>query len=245
MPATSSPNGSERIVFALDYPNIDAARVGLERVRDHVGVVKVGLELFTAHGPAAVELGRDKSGGENHCPVFLDLKLHDIPATVQRAVARAASLGVRYLTVHAAGGEPMLRAAVEAAGDALQIVAVTVLTSMDERDLRATGVDAAPQAQAMRLARLAYAAGVRTFVCSPVEVGQLKQALGSDARFITPGVRPAQAERGDQKRVCTPSQAIANGADLLVIGRPIRDAPDPVAAASAIAQEIGRALRVQ
>lgn len=202
--------------------------------------MKVGLELFCRHGTSAVACG-EAAGA----PVFLDLKLHDIPATVGRAVENLrglASDGVRYVTVHASGGDAMLRAAVEAAGDALQIVAVTVLTSLDDDDLEALGVGASSGAQVERLAKLAFAAGVRDFVCSPAEARAVRAALGDSARIMTPGVRPAGADRQDQKRVTTPRDAIAAGADLLVVGRPIREAADPVVAARAIAAEISEAL---
>jgi len=229
----------QRLVFALDYPDLSQARAGAELVRDAVGVVKVGLQLFIKEGPAAVSLGRD-CGLE----VFLDLKLHDIPATVGRAVASAGSLGVRYLTVHASGSKAMLASAVERAAESkLTIVAVTVLTSLDQQDLARLGLEATPGEQARRLASIAWEAGVRAFVCSPAEAGSLRSELGSEAIIITPGIRPGGAATQDQKRVSTPADAIGSGADLLVVGRPIRDASDPVAAARAIVDEIDAAQR--
>jgi orotidine-5'-phosphate decarboxylase len=188
-----------------------------------------------------VEIGRDAGR-----PVFLDLKLHDIPETVERAVARAAQLGARMLTVHASGGPAMLRRAAERArkeGTGLDIVAVTVLTSLDDADLARIGVPANAADQAVRLAKVAYDEGVRAFVCSPHEVARIREVLGPDATLITPGIRPATPDKptDDQKRVMTAAEAIGSGADWVVVGRPIRDAADPLAAARAIAAEIERA----
>lgn len=229
-----------RIAFPLDVATAPDARALAARVAPHVGVLKIGLELFVAEGPHVLSLGR-----EHDRPVFLDLKLHDIPETVERAVASAAAHGVRYLTVHAAGGPEMLRRAAARAeresGGELTILAVTVLTSMSDDDLRAVGVSAPAQDQVRGLAKLAWDNGVRGFVCSPLEVAMLRATLGPDAVLVVPGVRPAGASAGDQKRVATPGAAIRAGADLLVIGRPIRDAADPAAAAAAIAREIGEA----
>lgn len=247
------------VTFALDFPSLDEARAAAAEVAPAVGMVKVGLELFVRAGPAAVALGRDVS-----LPVFLDLKLHDIPETVERAVAQASELGARALTVHASGGRAMLRRAVDRAkreGDSLAICAVTILTSLDDADLDdvgigvtrrlpASGPPADPRSArrprtsvaAEHLARLAYDEGVRWFVCSPAEVASLRERLGPGAVLVTPGIRPAEAASGDQKRVATPEQAIRDGADWLVVGRPIRDAPDRLAAARAIA-EAARAAR--
>ncbi len=239
--SSASPLPDSRVVFALDFPGVERARPAALAVRDAVGMLKVGLELFVGSGPEAVALGAEAGR-----PVFLDLKLHDIPETVERAVARASSLGVRMLTVHAAGGAAMLRRAVERAakeGRGLEIVAVTVLTSFDGRDLAAIGVPGEVGSQVERLARLAWGEGVRTFVCSPHEASLLRKALGPTATLVTPGVRAAAAAGGDdQKRTMTAGEAIAHGADWVVVGRPIRDAADPVAAARAIAQEAGAAL---
>jgi orotidine-5'-phosphate decarboxylase len=198
-------------------------------VRDAIGMVKVGLELFTQAGPEAAKI-------DVGLPVFLDLKLHDIPETVERAVARVADLGVRYLTVHAQGGPAMLERAVARAGARLSIVAVTVLTSFDDADLAAIGIKSDIPTQAVRLARMAWPLGVRAFVCSPREVKAMRAALGPEATLITPGVR-ASSGGDDQKRVATAAQAIKDGADWLVVGRPIRDAADPREAARAIARE--------
>jgi orotidine-5'-phosphate decarboxylase len=235
-----APSARERLVFPLDFPSLAEARSTAERLAPEVGVLKVGLELFVREGPAAARLGRDLGRD-----VFLDLKLHDIPETVERAVAGAAALGVRYLTVHAAGGARMLaRAAAEAARapTPLTLLAVTVLTSLDAADLEAQGIAGTAEDHAIRLARLAWGAGVRGFVCSASEARAMRDALGPEALIVTPGIRPAGADADDQKRVATPAQAIADGADLLVVGRPIRDAADPVAAARAVVAEIARAL---
>lgn len=229
-----------RLAFALDYPDLATARAGAGRVAASVGVLKVGLELFVREGPRAVGLG-----AELGCEVFLDLKLHDIPATVARAVGSAAALGVRYLTVHASGGEAMLRAAADAAsGSPLRLLAVTVLTSLDAVDLAAVGVNDPPANQALRLARLARGVGIPGLVCSAAEVGLLRQELGPDAILVTPGIRAAGPGGDDQKRVATPSRAIHDGASLLVVGRPIRDAAEPLEVASALLREIAGAARV-
>jgi orotidine-5'-phosphate decarboxylase len=204
-------------------------------------MLKVGLELFVEAGPQAVGLGR-----EVDLPVFLDLKLHDIPETVERAVARAAALGVKWLTVHAAGGRTMLRRAVErahAAGTGLSILAVTVLTSMDDEDLATVGVSGGVEPQVERLAAMAWGEGVRHFVCSPREAARLRGALGDGATLVTPGVRSSSGVGADdQKRTMTAAEAIAAGADWLVVGRPIRDASDPAAAARALGREVDVAL---
>ncbi len=230
-----------RLVFPLDFATLAEARVAATRLAPAVGVLKVGLELFVSEGPLAASLGRELG-----LDVFLDLKLHDIPETVERAVGTAAALGVRYLTVHACGGAEMLRRAVARAAQAatpLTILAVTVLTSLDADDLKAQGVEATPSEHVLQLARVAWAAGVRGFVTSPAEARALREALGPDALLVTPGIRPTGAAAGDQKRIATPAGAIADGADLLVVGRPIRDAADPLAAAGAVVAEIDRALR--
>jgi orotidine-5'-phosphate decarboxylase len=237
--ASSLPES--RVVFALDFQSVDGARAAALAVRESVGMLKVGLELFVQAGPAAVAVGAEAGR-----PVFLDLKLHDIPETVERAVARASALGVRMLTVHAAGGPTMLRRAVERAhkeGHGLEILAVTVLTSFDRRDLEATGVSGDVAAQAERLARMAWDEGVRGFVCSPHEAKLLRHALGPDATLVTPGIRATAARTtDDQKRTMTASEAVAEGADWVVVGRPIRDASDPADAARGLAREVAGAL---
>jgi len=234
------PVATQRLVYPLDYASLEEARVGARLVAPHVGVLKVGLELFMAEGPTAIALCHDLG-----LDVFLDMKLHDIPETVGRAVRSAASLGIRYLTVHAHGGRAMLERAAEEAARAptpLTILAVTVLTSLDEKDLADVGVQAKPSEQVERVARLAWSAGVRGFVASAAEATNLRKTLGSEALLVTPGIRPAGKDAGDQKRVVTPTAAIAAGADMLVVGRPIRDAADPREAARSVVQEIQTAL---
>jgi orotidine-5'-phosphate decarboxylase len=232
----------ERLIFALDYPSLGEAAAGAACVAGHVGMVKVGLELFTRAGPSVLdELGSAAAAG-----VFLDLKLHDIPATVGRSVASVSRLveagaPVRLLTVHASGGRQMLEQAVGNA-EGMRIVAVTVLTSLDANDLASLGISGDVAGHVRRLGELAWAAGVRDFVCSPAEAPLLREALGGEATLITPGVRPAGAASQDQKRVCTPEDAIAGGANMLVVGRPIRDAQDPAEAADAIVSAIRGAL---
>jgi orotidine-5'-phosphate decarboxylase len=227
---------SSPVILALDFPSLDRARALALAVKSAVGMLKVGLELYVEVGPAAVTMGRDAG-----LPVFLDLKLHDIPETVERAVARASALGARMLTVHAAGGRTMLRRAVERArkeGAGLEVVAVTVLTSLDADDLADAGVSGDVPSQAERLARMAWDEGVRSFVCSPHEAARLRGALGSEATLVTPGVRSGGEARGDdQKRTMTAGQAVAAGARWIVVGRPIRDAADPLAAAQAFTRE--------
>jgi orotidine-5'-phosphate decarboxylase len=195
------------------------------------------MELYYAAGNTVVTRLRDRG-----FDVFLDLKLHDIPNTVAGAVRSVASTGASHLTIHAAGGEKMMRAAVQAASrpDSPQLLAVTVLTSMDASDLNATGVADSPETQVIRLAKLARAAGVNGLVCSPQEVAAVRQAIGSDPLIVVPGIRPADAQAADdQARIATPAQAIAAGASMLVVGRPITQAPDPAKAAAAILAEIG------
>ena len=226
-----------RLAFALDYPTLADARRGAEAVCASAGVLKIGLELFVREGPAALRIGR-----ELDCDVFLDLKLHDIPETVDRAVGSAIEHGVRYLTVHGVGGPRMLeQAARRAEGSGITLLAVTVLTSLDAADLRAVGVSDPPAEQARRVARLAFDHGVRGFVCSPAEVGALRAELGDSAVLVTPGIRPGGGVVDDQKRTGRPGATIRAGSSVLVVGRPIRDAADPAAVAAAIVQEIADA----
>jgi orotidine-5'-phosphate decarboxylase len=233
------------LAFAVDLPDLGAAREAVGAIGDAVDMLKVGLELFVEAGPDAVRLGELTDR-----PVFLDLKLHDIPETVDRAVARACALGARLLTVHASGGGAMLERAASRAtreGTGLSIVAVTVLTSLDDVDLSGMGVDGGVEPHVLRLARLAWSAGVRAFVSSPREVVRLRGELGPSALLVTPGIRPSVAASPgeDQKRVATASQAVRDGADWLVVGRPIRDARDRRAAAEAIRVEIAKARAEQ
>ncbi len=227
-----------RIVLPLDVATEAEARRLADGLAAHVGVLKIGLELFTAAGPSVLALG-----AAHQRDVFLDLKLHDIPETVDRAVAAAASHGVRYLTVHASGGATMLRRAAaraESSGGKLTLLAVTVLTSIDAAELAEIGVTRPLAEHAVALARLAWAQGIRGFVCSPLEVAAMRKEF-PEATLVVPGVRPRGTDAGDQRRVATPAEAIRAGADLLVIGRPIRDAADPAAAARAISEEIAGA----
>jgi orotidine-5'-phosphate decarboxylase len=217
------------IYVALDTPDIDRALEIAEAVRGHAGGVKLGLEFFSAHGPEGV-----RRVGELGLPIFLDLKLHDIPNTVAKATAALAPLHPAILTVHAAGGREMLRAAKAAAGPATKVVGVTVLTSLDDSDLAAAGVSGSPADQVARLAALARDSGVDGIVCSGAEVAAARVAW-ADGFFVVPGVRPAGADVGDQKRVVTPAQALGDGASVLVIGRPITGAADPGQAAAEIA----------
>lgn len=221
------------VYVALDTPDPGAARALIASVSPHVGGIKLGLEFFCAHGPAGIAAAMDGCP----LPLFLDLKLHDIPNTVAGAVRSLAPLAPAILTVHAAGGHPMLEAARAAAPPATRVVAVTVLTSLDDGDLLSAGVADGAAAQAQRLARLARAAGLDGIVSSPHEVAAVKAAW-PDGLFVVPGVRPAGSDIGDQKRVMTPADALAAGAGVLVIGRPITAAPDPAAAASAIAASL-------
>ncbi|MFB4315722.1 orotidine-5'-phosphate decarboxylase [Actinomadura sp. 21ATH] len=223
------------IAVALDAPDLETAARWATLVTPHVSTVKVGLELYLRYGPDVVASVR----GASRVQVFLDLKLHDIPATVAGAARAVARLKPAYLTVHAAGGPAMIRAAVEAA-PATKVAAVTVLTSLDDADLAALGV-AGPASDAVRrLAALAVDAGAQALVCSPQEAAAVRAEVGPGITLITPGVRPAGADVQDQARVATPEQALAAGADLLVIGRPITGAPDPGAAAAAIATALRR-----
>jgi orotidine-5'-phosphate decarboxylase len=196
-------------------------------------MLKVGLELFAAEGPPAVRaaaaLGR---------PVFLDLKLHDIPNTVEGAARSAAATGAALLTVHASGGAEMVRAAVRGAGPGTRVLAVTVLTSLDGRALDEIGLSGPLEAAVVRLARLAVGAGAGGIVCSPHEVAAVRAAVGPGPLLVVPGVRPPGAARGDQARVATPAEAVRAGADVVVVGRPLRDAPDAAAAAGRIAASL-------
>ncbi|MFO7252569.1 MAG: orotidine-5'-phosphate decarboxylase [Actinomycetes bacterium] len=223
------------IAVALDAPDLETAARWAHLVTPHVSTVKVGLELYLRYGPDVIASVRGASGVQ----VFLDLKLHDIPNTVAGATRAVARLRPAILTVHASGGPAMIRAAVEAAPET-KIAAVTVLTSLTAGDLEAVGLRGPATDAARRLAVLAVEAGAQAVVCSPHEVAAVRAEVGPDVTLITPGVRPAGAAAQDQARVATPEQALANGADLLVIGRPITGAADPGAAAAAIAAALRR-----
>ena len=227
-----------RLILALDAASIDDASQMLDRVQGHVGMVKVGLELFTAAGPAAVEQVK-KRGFD----VFLDLKLHDIPNTVTGAVRSAKALGVSMLTVHTGGGGAMLRAAVDAAGADVRVLGVTLLTSIGREDLDAAAIAGTPEEVVLKRAALAAAAGLGGVVCSPKETAKVRDVITGSMVVVTPGIRPRGAATGDQKRAATPASAIADGSDYLVIGRPISAAPVPQEAAADIVGEIAESLK--
>lgn len=222
---------SNRIYVALDTPDLDRAKTIAKKVRQHVGGIKLGLEFFTANGRHGVREMADIG-----LPIFLDLKLHDIPNTVAKAVMALRGLEPAILTVHAAGGRAMLEDAKAAALTNTRVVAVTTLTSLDASDLAANGIANSPHEQVLRLTRLAMEAGVDGVVCSGEEVAAAKK-LWPKGYFVVPGVRPEAAggQHGDQKRVVTPRAALDAGASIIVVGRPITQADDPDAAARAIA----------
>jgi len=234
-----------RVAVALDLPDRESILAAVRDLAPEVGVFKLGLEAFVSQGPGLVReiaaLGR----------VFLDLKLHDIPNTVGRAAAAAVRTGASIVNCHAAGGEEMMRAfgaearaaAAKAGLPGPSLIAVTILTSLDAAALAAVGVVGSPREAAVRLAVLARESGLDGVVCSPEEIGAIRAACGGDFFLVVPGVRPAGVEKGDQKRVATPGEALAAGADLLVVGRPILAAPDRVAAARAIVEEMAAVLR--
>lgn len=234
--------GAERLAIALDVPGLDAAAPLAVALEGRAAVLKIGLELFVKHGPAAVHFAHERG-----FDVFLDLKLHDIPRTVAAAVTSASSLGVSLLTLHALGGPAMIAAAREAAeasgAHRPKLLAVTVLTSHDAAELARIGLASPPASEVVRLARMALDAGADGLVASAQEARALRALAGPAALIVTPGIRPAGADTQDQKRVATPASAIADGASLLVIGRPILAAPDPRAAADAILEEIRAAER--
>ena len=219
---------SNPVYLALDLPQIEPAKALLDKVKAHIGGVKLGLEFFCAHGGHGVhEIAR------TGLPIFLDLKFHDIPNTVAGAMQAIHLYEPAIVTVHASGGRAMMEDAKAAAAEGCKVVAVTMLTSLDEKDLARTGVDGTPHDHVMRLAELAQSAGLDGIVCSGQEVGQVRKQW-KDGFFVVPGLRPAGTGIGDQKRIVTPRQARDDGASALVIGRPISRADDPEAAARAI-----------
>lgn len=230
----------QRLIVALDVPDPASAIRLVSELESTCSWFKVGLELFIAAGPAILEpiIAR----GLN---VFLDLKLHDIPNTVAGAVRSAATLGVRMLTLHAGGGPAMLAAAKDAlagASNPPELLAVTVLTSMDAGQLHATGVGRIPSSQVDLLARMGMEAGIRGFVCSPQEVAHLRELTGPEGVLVIPGIRPAGSAVGDQKRIAGPAEALRSGASYLVVGRPITQAQHPAQAADAILKEMAEAI---
>jgi len=231
------------IIAALDVPTAEAAMELAKKIAPAVGGFKIGSELFTAAGPDIVR--RIRATG---AAVFLDLKFHDIPNTVAGAVASAVRLDVQMLTVHAAGGVDMLKAAEQSAQETAWelghapplVLGVTVLTSLDSHALSQIGLDPNVGRQVRRLANMATQAGLRGLVCSPLEVAELRQMLTAGVQLVTPGIRPEMNSANDQKRTLTPREAIAAGANWLVIGRPIHTAPDPRAAAEKILESLAQ-----
>jgi orotidine-5'-phosphate decarboxylase len=229
---------------ALDAPDATSAQAIVDRLEGRCAWFKVGLELFVGAGPAAIE-PLLKQGHQ----IFLDLKLHDIPNTVAGAVRSAAVLGVKLLTIHAAGGPAMLAAAQDAlagVSNPPELLAVTVLTSMDEAQLKAIGVHRSPAHQVELLAKAGMDAGIRGFVCSPLEVATLRQITGPEGVLVTPGIRPQTDAPGsvsdDQKRVASPAEALRQGASYLVVGRPITQAANPAQAAEAVLEEMAQVV---
>jgi orotidine-5'-phosphate decarboxylase len=227
--------GKDRLIAALDVADGVQALALARALGDSVGLLKVGLELFTAEGPSLVRELREMA------PIFLDLKLNDIPNTVAGAAKAAAQLGVRMITVHALAGRSALRAAADTLGseeERPKLLAVTILTSLSTDDLIEMGVASSPEEAVVRLGTLAVRAGADGLVCSPLEVAALRKAVGPDKLLVVPGVRPQGTAKDDQARVATASQALRAGADYLVVGRPLREGPDPRKAARALAAEL-------
>lgn len=223
----------ERLIVALDVPTRGAALTLADRLQPFAATMKVGLQLFIAEGPDLVRALRNR--GVN---VFLDLKLCDIPNTVARAVESAVKLDVQMLTIHASGGGEMIRAAAEVAGDNLLLLGVTVLTSAEAATLKEVGVETNPAQQVLRLVQLGLAQGLRGFVASGQELKAIRGIVPKDTKLVIPGIRPSASDAQDQKRIASPGDAIRDGADFLVVGRPITSAPDPAEAARKILAEI-------
>jgi orotidine-5'-phosphate decarboxylase len=234
------PETRDRLIIALDVDSARQAQQIVQLVGASASTFKVGKQLFTAEGPQVV---RDLVASGKQ--VFLDLKFHDIPNTVASAVRQASELKVSMLTVHASGGAKMLKAASQAAGERVLVLAVTVLTSLADEDLSEIGVAGNVQAQVLRLSGLARANGIRGIVASAHEARELRRELGEDFAIVTPGVRPTGAEKGDQSRVVTPGDAIRAGASHIVVGRPITEASDPARAAAEILEELEGVLQVR
>lgn len=238
MTSTSGDVGRAPIAVALDAPDLPTLRAWSAMVSPTVSCLKVGLEAFCRDGHQSVGIAREGAaqGGNPEIDIFLDLKLHDIPATVAGAARAVQSLAPAYLTVHAAGGPAMIEAAASVLPNT-RITAVTVLTSLDASMVADLGIDGTPQSIVVRWAQMSVAAGAQAIVCSPQEVALVRASVPEDIRLITPGVRPAGADTHDQRRSATPRQALDDGADLLVIGRPITGHVDPAVAAQEIAAE--------
>jgi orotidine-5'-phosphate decarboxylase len=233
----------DRLIFALDYSSLEEAKKAVAVLKDHVGLFKVGLELFVNAGPDVFAAIAKSSG----CGIFLDLKFHDIPETVQAAVKAAAAYPIQFVTVHASGGKELLRTVVGNRRMSTKVLAVTVLTSLRQADLRDIGIDKKLDLLNLVLlrARLAMDAGCAGVVCSGSEVRPIKERIGQELIAVVPGIRPtwAAVSGDDQKRITTPSQAVLDGADYIVVGRPIRKAKDPAQAADRIVEEIKTALQ--
>ena len=232
-PDDRAKSASDRLIIALDFPEAGHAIDCAGDLKGDVSWFKIGLQLYTAAGPDVL-----RAVAETGANIFLDLKLHDIPNTVARAVEAAANLGVKMLTIHLSGGKQMVEAAVASCPSDLLLLGVTVLTSSDEATLRETGVSGNVEEQTARLAELGAAAGVGGLIASPHEVRALRAQFGTALTIVTPGVRPASAAADDQKRFATPREAIESGADFLVIGRPVTARAEPREAVRQIISEI-------
>ena len=230
------PAPKDRLIVALDVPNVTEARALIDKIAPAVGIYKIGLELLYAGG---AELAKELT--EAGSKIFVDAKLLDIPQTVERATANIASLGAAFLTVHGLDAKMLDAARKGRGGSGLALLAVTVLTSLDQDDLNQQGIDMTPQDLVLRRALFAQEAGFDGVVASGQEAGPIRKATGADFLIVTPGIRPAGGETQDQARVTTPAKAIEGGADYLVVGRPITQADDPLAAAQAIVAEIEKA----
>ncbi|MBR0460291.1 MAG: orotidine-5'-phosphate decarboxylase [Victivallales bacterium] len=223
-----------QLITALDFFDMETALANVDRIGPDCAWHKVGKQLFTSCGPEIVARLKAKNK-----KIFLDMKYHDIPNTVAQAVTAAAKIGADLCNVHASGGPAMLEAAAKAGRDAgITVIAVTVLTSMDAAELAAVGINASPAEQVARLAELAQKCGIAGVVCSALELPVIRKVCGPDFLTVVPGIRPATASKDDQKRVMTPAEAAAAGADFIVVGRPITKAEDPAAAAAAIQAEL-------
>lgn len=230
---TTTPNP---VFVALDTPEVKSALDLARAVRPHIGGLKVGLEFVSAHGPEGI-----RAIVAEGLPVFLDVKLHDIPNTVAGAVRALASLGVSIVNIHASGGRAMMEAAKEAGGGRVKIIGVTVLTSLDDDDMNEIGFCADASSQALRLAKLAQVSGLDGIVCSSLDLPAIRAACGPGFLTVVPGSRPAGSDVNDQKRFMTPGDARRAGADILILGRPVTAAADPSKAARGVALELGLA----
>lgn len=221
----------EQLILALDVPTAPEAIMWMDRMKNHVGCFKIGLQLFCAHGPELV-----RQAAQKEVPVFLDLKLHDIPNTVASAIRSLGDLDLRFLTLHTQGGSAMIEAALEAlpASRETQLLGVTILTSLDDASVQALGYPRSASEQALHLATVAAQSGLDGFVCSPWEAEAIRRAVPEARAIVTPGVRPAESDSNDQSRVKTPQEALDSGATHVVIGRPILQAQDPVAVARSL-----------